>query len=383
LNAPLSDLVTPELVATLTAHSEASERRRHLADESVAALRDAGLLRTLVPRRAGGEERDFRAALAAVRGCGRGDSSAAWVLMVSIAHDWMIARFPEQAQDEVWRDLDQVRPGSLAPSGALERVDGGWKLTGRWPFASGAIHGQWFLLGSAERAGDRPRLYHVVVPREDLQLEDDWHALGLCGTGSVDLRVNGVFVPEHRALDSGVLLGQRTEWARRHATDVYQIPVMPGLTTMAASVVLGIALPAFDAAVELMSTQTDRYTGKPKADRPGLHMRLAEARTEIRAAERLVDETCGLLERAASGDDSPPMRARARYQASYAAEMCRRAIDRLMSTAGARAAFDSSPLQRAFRDVVMASKHQMLNLDDSSLAYGRTLVGLDTKGFVL
>jgi alkylation response protein AidB-like acyl-CoA dehydrogenase len=383
MNAPHPPALTTGLLETLRAHAPASERARRLADESVGAMRDAGLLRALVPRRLGGHELDFRSALALVRGCAAADSSAAWVLMVSIAHDWMVASFSEQAQDEVFGDPDQVTAGSLAPSGTIEPAEGGWRVSGRWPFVSGAAHGRWFLLGTVDRGGERPRLHHLLVPRSDVVLDDDWHALGLRGTGSVEVTAESVFVPQHRAIDSGTLLGGRSPFADRHATRVYRTPIMAGLTAMAATAVLGIALPAFDSAVELVVEQKDRYTGKPKVDRPGLHLRLAEARQEIRGAELVMDEVVGLLERAAGGADSPALRAEARFQASYAAELCRRAIDRLMAATGARSAFDASPLQRAFRDLTMASKHQMLNFDDASLAYGRTLVGLDLKGFVL
>jgi alkylation response protein AidB-like acyl-CoA dehydrogenase len=375
--------VEPPLLETLAAHAGASERERRLADRSVAAMREAGLLRALVPRRAGGPEIDFRTALGVVRASASGDSAAAWVLMVSISHDWMVGSFPERAQDEVFADLDGVPAGSLAPSGTLERVAGGWLVSGRWPFVSGADHARWYLLGTADHTAERPRLHHLVVPREDVELIDDWHSLGLRGTGSVDLVAERVFVPEHRTIDSGTLLGGRSEWSARHATRLYRIPILPGLTAMAATAVLGIAVPAFDAAVALILEQKDRYTGKPKVDRPGLHARLAEARNEIRCADLLLERAADLLEQAASGADAPALRADARFQASYAAELCRRAIDRLMAATGARSAFDSSPLQRAFRDLTMAAKHQMLNFDDASLAFGRTLVGLDLKGFVL
>jgi alkylation response protein AidB-like acyl-CoA dehydrogenase len=383
MNAPISAAVTPSLIERLEAHAEASERSRRLADESVAALREAGLLRILVPARLGGHELDFRSALALVRACARGHGSAAWVLMVSIAHDWMIGSFHERAQDEVLGDPDQVTAGSLAPSGTIEPAPGGWTLSGRWPFASGADHGSWFLLGTADREGERPRLHHVVVPRREVELIDDWHPIGLCGTGSVDVVAERVFVPEHRAIDSGILLGGRSEWADRQATRLYRVPILPGLTALTAAAVLGIAQPAFDAAVALVLEQKDRYTGKPKVERAGLHLRLAEASNEIRCADLLLDEAVTLLGEAAAGADSPALRAKARWQGTYAAELCRRAVDRLMAATGARAAFDSSALQRAFRDLTMASKHQMLNFDDSALAYGRTLVGLDLKGFVL
>lgn len=383
MNVPMAAAVTPHLIQTLAAHAQASERARRLADDSVAAMRDAGLLRAMVPRRIGGHELDFRSSMALVRACARGDGAAAWVLMVSIAHDWIVGGFSEEAQDEVLGDPDLVTGGSLAPTGSIERVASGWKLTGNWPFVSGGDHARWYLLGGADRSGERPRLYHALVPREDVVLVDDWHALGLCGTGSIDLLADGVFVPEHRVIDSAVLFNARSEWTDRHATRLYKIPITPGLTTMAASAVLGIALPAFDAAVELVTGQTDRYTGKPKVDRPGLQTRLAEARAELRGAELLLGDSIDLLEQAAGGADSPALRAKAKFQSSFAAELCRRAVDRLMAATGARSAFDRSPLQRAFRDLTMASKHQMLNFDDSALAYGRTLVGLDVKGFVL
>jgi alkylation response protein AidB-like acyl-CoA dehydrogenase len=383
MNLPDAPAAQPSLIATLAAHAGASERARRLADESVAALRAAGLLRAMVPRRLGGPELDFRSGLELVRACAAGDSAAAWVLMVSIAHDFMVGSFSEAAQDDVLGDPDQVTAGSLAPSGTIERAEGGWTLGGRWPFVSGADHAAWFLLGSADRGGERPRLYHLLVPRADVTLDDDWHAIGLRGTGSVDLVVESVFVPEHRVMDSGILLGGRSPWADRHETRLYRTPILPGLAAMTAAAVLGIAQPALDAAVELVIEQKDRYTGKPKVDRPGLQTRLAEAKSELRCAELMMGDVVALLERAAGGGDSPALRAEARFQASYVAELCRRAIDRLMAATGARSAFDASPLQRAFRDLTMASKHQMLNLDEASLAYGRTLVGLDLKGYVL
>jgi alkylation response protein AidB-like acyl-CoA dehydrogenase len=303
--------------------------------------------------------------------------------MVSIAHDFMIGSFPPQAQEEVFRDPDLVTDGSLAPSGEIERVEGGWVARGRWPFVSGADHARWYLLGTVDRTAERPRLFHLLVPREEVELVDDWHALGLRGSGSVDLVVDGALVPEHRVIDTGVLFGGRSEWAARHATRLYRIPILPGLTVLGAAAVLGIAQPAFDAAVALVLEQKDRYTGKAKVDRPGLHLRLAEASNELRGAELLNRDTVELLEHAAAGADSPALRAKAKFQGVYAAELCRRAVDRLMAAIGARSAFDASPLQRAFRDLTMASKHQMLNFDDSALAYGRSVVGLDLKGFVL
>lgn len=372
------------LLATLAAHSDESDAARQLAGASVDAMRTAGLFRLLVPRRAGGDACDFRHGAAVIRACSRHCSAAGWVLMVSAAHDWIIGGFSEAAQDDVWRDgPDGVTPGSLAPSGSITPVSGGFKITGRWSFNSGAAHGEWFLLGNVDRSGEKPRLYHVVVPRADLALDDNWNTIGLRGTGSVDATAKDIFVPEHRAMDSGLLLSGRGDWAGRHGNELYRIPIIPGLAIYLAAAALGIAEAAFDAAMELITSQTDRYTGKPKLERPGLHMRLAEARGELICAELLVDDTLDLLVRAAGQDDTPALRAQAKFQAAHAVELFRRAVDRLMAASGARSAFDDSALQRAFRDLTMAAKHEMINFDTSAQAYGRTLVGLDTHGFPL
>jgi 3-hydroxy-9,10-secoandrosta-1,3,5(10)-triene-9,17-dione monooxygenase len=373
-----------DLLRALAAYSDQSDTARQLAGESVQAMRAAGLWRLLVPKRAGGEERDFREAAQIITACSRHCSAAGWVLMVSAAHDWIIGGFSEAAQDDVWRDgPDGVTPGSLAPSGTITPVNGGFEITGRWSFNSGAAHGDWFLLGNVDRSGDKPRLYHVVVPRAELNLDDNWQTIGLRGTGSVDATAGEVFVPEHRAMDSGLLLSGQGEWSGRHGNNLYRIPIIPGLAVYLAAATSGIAEAAFDAALELITSQTDRYTGKRKLERPGMHMRLAEARGEMSCAARLVGDTLILLTQAAEHDDTPALRAQAKFQAAYAVELFRRAVDRLMAAAGARSAFDDSALQKAFRDLTMATKHEMINYDNSAQAYGRTMVGLDTHGFPL
>ena len=372
------------LFSTLAAHSEESGAARRLAPESVDAMRAAGLLRLLVPKRAGGGERDFRDAAGIIAACSRPCSAAGWVLMVSAAHDWIIGGFPEAAQDDVWRDgPDGVTPGSLAPSGSMTPTDGGFTIAGRWSFNSGAAHGAWFLLGSVDRSGEKPRLYHAVVPRGDLSLDDNWHTIGLQGTGSVDAVAENAFVPAHRVMDSGLLLSGRGEWSGRHGNDLYRIPIIPGLATLLAAATTGIAEAAFDAAVASITSQTDRYTGTRKLERPGMHMRLAEARGELASASALVGGALELLAQAADGGGGTALRAQAKFQAAYAVELQRRAVDRLMAATGARAAFNDSPLQRAFRDLTMASKHEMISMDNSAQAYGRTMLGLDTHGFPL
>ena len=374
------DLRIDELTgAVLTEHAAWNEEHRRLAEGAMTALRDAGALRLLVPERAGGDEREFADMVANVREAALYDGAAAWVLMVLVGHSWMLGSMTEELQDEVYGvDPDAIVPGSLAPVGSATECDGGWLVDGRWPFTSGAIWGKWFLLGSqVVTEGERPRLLHVVIPRDDIEIDDNWYAIGLRGTGSCDVVADGAFVPAHRTIDSGDLLGGRSMWSSRHRTSVYRTPVLPGLAVHVAAAALGLARAGLDDAADRLGTQDDRYMGSPKSRRPGLHMRLAESNTEVRSAELLIDDTLGLLRQAADGADSKQLRAQAKYQGSYAIELCRRALDRVTTAAGGRAVFDGSRLQQTFRDVTMASQHQVADLDTVGEAYGRTRLGMD------
>lgn len=374
--------VTAELIELLAAHADASEKARQLAPESLKAMQDAGLLRALVPKRYGGHELSLRGAARLIRDCMAGCSAAGWVLMVSAGHDWMLGAFPDAVQDEIWGDgPDQVTPGALAPQGTLTPTEGGWNMTGRWSFNSGAAHGTWFILGGVDRSGEVPRLIHTMVPRADLEFDDNWFVLGLCGTGSIDVTVENLFVPEHRTLDSRDLFAGRSKWAERHPTNVYKTPVFSGLSSILASAMLGIAENGLIAAKALILDQKDRYTGRPKADRPGLHMRLAQAVAELQCAEHMLDDNFDLLEMMADGGTTSPLRAQAKFQATYSAELSRRAIDRLISSTGSRSAFDNSPLQKAFRDLTMGAKHETINFDNACQGYGRVLLGLDLGGY--
>ena len=161
--------------------------------------------------------------------------------------------------------------------------------------------------------------------------------------------------------------------------------MISGLSTLLSSAAVGMGESAFAASLELLGGQSEKYTNLKKLDRPGLHLRLAESRAELTAAAGLVSETLELLQPWPDIDNTEAQarRARIKFQSAYAFEMCRRAGDRLMAAAGGRAAFDDSALQRAFRDLTMAAKHEMVNFDNSALSYGRSLVGLDLAGQVI
>ena len=192
------------IVPELERVSAAAEDRRQLDDAAIAAMRDAGLARMLAPRRFGGLERPVSEHIRACTVLAHGCSAASWVHMVCAAHTFVVGRYPERCQEEVFGDTpDVLIPGTLAPQGRARRVDGGWRLDGRWQFGSGVDHGPWLLIGAQAVAedGETPAPpIHVVVPTADIIVDDTWFTLGMRATGSKDLVAEDVFVPHHLSL---------------------------------------------------------------------------------------------------------------------------------------------------------------------------------------
>src|SRR5439155_1025016 len=206
----ISGAMTPEtylqrvraLLPALRERAVHAEQLRRLPDETFADFQDAGLFRCLQPKRYGGFELDPGTLYQAVMEIGTVCGSSAWILGVIGVHNWHLALFAPEAQDDVWgKDTSIQLSTSLAPTGAVERVEGGFRLRGRWPFSSGCDFCHWAVLGGAVPPLDKgapPDVRTFLVPRSDYVIDDTWHAVGLCGTGSKDLLVDGAFVPEYR-----------------------------------------------------------------------------------------------------------------------------------------------------------------------------------------
>ena len=381
----MGEFVSAALHQTLQSEVAACDEERALTDTTVEAMQGAGLFRVLAPKRVGGDEMGFAAMTRCAREIAAASNPAVWVFLVSTAHDWILGSFSEAAQDDVHGDgPDHVFPGSLANTGEMIETEGGFRLTGHFPWASGAKHGKWFMLGTRHKRGDgRMVPYHTVVPREDLSVDDNWYPIGLRGTGSVTMVADDVFVPAHRAVRTGKLFRSQTPESIEHPNSMFRTPVVPGLSTHLAAALLGMAYPALDHAKELIKSQVDKYTGGNKIDRPGLQMRVAESDVELRMADGLLAHTVGVLERCANGEDTMENRAQARYQAATICEVARRATERLFNATGARAGFDGNRIQQAFRDITMGKTHAMVDIDLSAQAHGRGLLGLSLEGYPL
>jgi alkylation response protein AidB-like acyl-CoA dehydrogenase len=366
------------IAPTLSRHTHECDAARKLTPESMAALTDAGMFRIPQPRRVRGYELSLRTLADAVTSLSEACPSSGWVLMVMGAHHWCMGSFPEAAQDEVFGDgREGLVAGTLSSQGAASAVDGGFRVEGRWQFCSGVDHAHWVLLGCADPSTHRP-VVHLVVPRADLEVDDTWHVMGLQGTGSKDVVAHNVFVPSHRAIDTRILFRGASPHAGNHPTNLYRLSAEAMLSVSVATAVLGSAKFALRQFIERTTERRVILTGARKAEHGPTQARLSEAAAEIHSADLLLHDTLAEFDRLMTTGETfdNEHRVQAKWQAAYAAELCRRSVARMFSGSGAHAVYTPSALQAAFRNVNVGAQHASIDFDSSAEAYARARLGL-------
>jgi len=370
------------LVPALRERAAQAEELRRLPGETIADLHRTGLFRILQPGRVGGSELPFRSIVELVAVIGRGCGSTAWVLANLAAHHWLLGMWAPEAQNEIWGESPDNLIGSalIFPRGRAKRVDGGYRLTGRWPFSSGIDAAAWNLFGAIvidEEAGvSEPRIF--LVPASDYTIIDTWHVIGLAGTGSKDVAAEDVFVPDYRSLAVAQITGGPNPGSRVNQSILYQLPAISLFAFCIAGVSLGIAKGAIEYFRETTRSRTSYYTGRNLADFVTLQVHLAEAAAITDSAEAVMLRDCDEAERIVGDGSVPSLEQRARYRrdGAYAATLCTRAVDVLFQATGGGAIYARNPLQRAFRDVHAANAHYVLNWDINGAMYGRVALGL-------
>jgi 3-hydroxy-9,10-secoandrosta-1,3,5(10)-triene-9,17-dione monooxygenase len=370
------------LVPVLHERAARAEELRRLPDETIGDLQKTGLFRVLQPKRVGGSELPFRSLVELVAIIARGDGSTAWVFANLAAHHWLCAMWPKEAQDEVWSGSADALIGSalIFPRGRAQNVAGGYRLGGRWPFSSGVDAAAWNLFGAIvhdeDTGGTEPRIF--LLPAADYTIIDTWHVVGLAGTGSKDVAVEDVFVPEYRTIPVAEITGGPTPGSAVNPSVLYQLPAVSLFAFCIAGVSLGIAQGAIEYFTETIRSRTSYYTGRSLADFVTLQIHLAEATAMTDAARAVILSDCDEATQIVAGGAVPSLDQRARYRrdGAYAATLCTKAVDLLFAATGGGAIYARNPLQRAFRDVHAANAHYVLNWDINGTMYGRVALGL-------
>jgi 3-hydroxy-9,10-secoandrosta-1,3,5(10)-triene-9,17-dione monooxygenase len=370
------------LIPVLRERAARAEELRRLPDETIADLHRTGLFRILQPKRVGGSELPFRSIVELVAIISRGDASTGWVLANLAAHHWLLGMCSPKAQEEVWGGSPDNLIGSalIFPRGRAEKVDGGYRLTGRWPFSSGVDPSAWNLIGAIvqdkESGAAEPRIF--VLPVSDYTVIDTWDVIGLAGTGSKDVAVEDVFVPQHRTIAVREITGGPNPGSTVNPSVLYQLPAISLFAFCIAGVSLGIAQGAIEYFTQTMKSRTSYYTGRNLADFVTVQVHLAEATAIADAARSVMLGDCDEATSIVEGGQVPSLDHRARYRrdGAYAATLCTKAVDVLFTATGGGAIYARNPLQRAFRDVHAANAHYVLNWDINGAMYGRVALGL-------
>jgi 3-hydroxy-9,10-secoandrosta-1,3,5(10)-triene-9,17-dione monooxygenase len=370
------------LLPSIRERAAHTEQLRRLPDETFKDFQEAGLFRALQPKRYAGYELDPGTFYQAVIEVGTVCGSSAWILGVVGVHNWQLALFPQQAQDDVWgEDTSTQLSTSLAPTGTVERVDGGYRLSGRWSFSSGCDFCQWAILGGLvappyEKAA--PERLAFLVPRRDYSIDDNWHVIGLCGTGSKDIVVEAAFVPEYRTFSYREAFEIRSPGLAIHEAPLYRLPFGCIFPYGIASPAIGVALGALHHFRDEAKTRVWTRDGARVAEDGFVQFRLAEAAAEVNAGrDRLLRCFADMMQLARSGQEIPlEHRARYRWEAAHAVAWSVHAVDRLFEASGGRAIFLNNPIQRAWRDVHAMRAHAGNNPEKAAAIFGRSEFGL-------
>jgi 3-hydroxy-9,10-secoandrosta-1,3,5(10)-triene-9,17-dione monooxygenase len=365
-----------DLLPGIRQRADETERLRVVPDASIKELEQVGFFRLLQPKRFGGHEADPVDFYTAVRDIAGACGSTGWVSSVVGVHPWQVALFPDEAQQAVWGADPSTRlSSSYAPTGKATVTDGGYTLSGKWSFSSGCDHCSWVLLGGLvfNAEGNVVDFKTFLVPRENYTIVDVWNVVGLSGTGSNDILVEDVFVPEAFTLsmsDTGRCYGPGQE---QNTSDLYKLPFHSIFTGTITTPIIGMARGAYAEHVEMQQKRVRAaYLGEKASLDPFAAVRIAKASSEIDAAwALLVNNIREEQAHVARGEQIPlGLRLRVRRDQVLGTQRAIDAIDSLFEASGGRALASGSYLQRAWRDAHAGRVHAANDPERALQMYG-------------
>jgi alkylation response protein AidB-like acyl-CoA dehydrogenase len=375
------------LVPLLRENALQTDRERRIPPENLAALTEAGVFRMTAPKRFGGYELPLVTQVEALTEIGRGCGSTSWVAAVHSVGTWLAALFDDEAQDEVFVTPDVRITVVATPSSSATPVSGGYRVRGRWAFNTGCLDAEWAFLGTL-LAGHELATGHlaVLIPYEELTIEDDWFVTGLRGTGSCSVIADDVFVPEHRVLS----MTEASEGEHRSVLNA-EIPLFrsqrgPFIVANSTGTPLGLGRAALEAFLERLPGRPITFTSySERREAPVTHLQVGEAAIRLESAAYHAQRCAALVDaRAASGEPlTMEERVRVRMDLAWVTELARSATRILQEGSGATSIHDDVPIQRIWRDIEALSLHAILAPKTNLELYGRMLCGLEPNAWLL
>lgn len=355
-----AERMAPEIAA----RADEIEAARTLPRDLVEALAEAGMFGMLLPASHGGAGLDLPAALPVLSALSRADASVGWTVMIGAGSWCDLTGLPRASFDAIYGGSTVITGGAISPSGSATAVAGGYRVHGRWAFVSGCRHADWFFVNCVE---DADRLRVAALRAEEVEVEDTWHAVGLCGTGSHHLSADVVVPPD------------RT-YALFDAQPCVDVPLPrippPALYALAmAGVAVGVAEGAL-ADVRTAAGRTPLFSSGPLAANPLYQHQLATADTRLRAARTLLhaDAARAAATAEARAEFTAELRAELRATAVWTTTVAEETVTTCYRAGGGAAVYRASPLQRRLRDINAVTQHFLLRQDTLTTS-GAVLAG--------
>jgi len=350
------------------------ELARRLDDDLVEAMDAAGLFSVIVPKRWGGGGLGPRDVNKVVEIIGTADCSTAWVTGFYNLHNWFLCHFPMEVQEQLFADRPSVRCAAVfSPPGKAERVDGGYVVSGRWGYATGIQHASHALVPALV-----DDVFHwLIVPREHLEVIDDWEMASMAATGSTTIVADKVFVAENYGLPFNILMSATDHYGTAHEEEVYHFP-FSALTLSTVSLYLG----ALDAGVEIAREGLQKSSGPaspPRIERAAMRVRWVNAYQAARVVRMVRDAAADEAIEVALRGEPPTMEEEAREQLhiQFIRQTVKNTLRDLVDGNGSSGYKSDNHLRRMSSDIAMLSTHALNGEHDVVMdRHARWLLGL-------
>lgn len=365
-----------ELLPAIAERAQETEDLRRIHPDTIKDLEDSGFFRLCQPAQWGGYEADMETFYTAVKTIATACGSTGWVASILGIHNWHLALFPQQAQEDVWGEDTSVRiSSSYAPMGAARKTDEGLVLNGKWSWSSGSAHADWVFLGGPvlDENDKMVDFCAFLVEKSQYEIDDVWHVAGLKGTCSNDIIVKDALIPAHRALSYGDMAKGTSPGLEQNTNPIYKMPWGTIHPTTISTPIVGMAFGCYEVHREHQRERVRAAFGTKVKDDPFAKVRLAEAAGDIDAAwlqlMRNVREEMDIIKD--GGTPGMDIRTRARRDQVRATQRSIDAIGLLFQNSGARALEDTSPIQRFWRDANAGRVHAANEATKAYIMYGQ------------
>lgn len=373
-----------DMVPHLRERGQAAEQAGRIPDETIHELDEIGAFRAVVPKLYDGLEVEFPVVAQIFRILGKGCIPTGWTMGFLIYHNFQFAHFSEKAQKEVWGGRGYtMAPGHLFPSGEAIPVDGGYRLTGRWGYGTGMLHADWVLFSAPVKGGndgwDSHDLRRFFVPIADCEILDTWNVTAMQATGSCDMRLNDVFVPEHRQVKATELISGTAPGMKINKGPLWRVPFITFATLAGMAPMIGGTEGLFEICADILKTKVGAQSHARQQELMTQQVRMARLKMDLKSAIALWENELDTVWERISGGGEMTLaeRSEARMVTAYCARTCDAIANELAASVGSRSIFNDSPVQRFRREVNSLATHAFLDFDHLGSLYGQTLLGLE------